>query len=183
MGVSLEAYIDEEEILEDESSVMTLDDVVFSGKTLQDYEDAFTHKLPSIPCSGQEILSAISDLANAYQLAYNCASKLIIVCAKAEKDFKVSRNKIVAQKIKELRDLTPGKSTKLPAKETIEAMAIEGSQELSNLISTLKKWEMVKDWFDSHVKKLAQMLMSAKDISYAINNADRAYDRAHASLR
>ena len=177
----MEAYIDEieEDEIEDESAIMTLDDVIFSRKTLQEYEDAFTYQLPPIPCTGQEILGAISNIANAYQLAYNCSSRLIVVCGKAEKDFKVKRNKVIGAKIAEIRLAAGGKATKLPSKETMEAMAIEGSQELSDLISSLKKWEMVKDWFDSHVKKLGQMLMSAKDISYAVHNADRMYSKGN----
>lgn len=177
----MEAYIEEEHdsINEEEDDVpLSIEDIYFGKRSLADYESEFTKRLPSIPCTGHEVLSAISGIANAYQVAYNCSARLTVICAKAEKDYKIKRNEMITAKISQIKTAA-GKPTKLPSRETIESMVFDESKELGILVSDFKKWEMIKEWFDSHVKKLGQMLSSAKDISYAVHNSERMYSKGN----
>lgn len=177
----MEGYIDNEDemvALDEEESPEDLV-LTFGNKPLSEYEAEFTIKLPAPPCSSHQVLQAISDLGNAYGVAYNCAARLIYICAKAEKDYKIKRTELVAEKIASLKEQG---AKKLPSKETIEAMVMAESDELEELVDSYKKWHVIKDWFDAHVKKLSQLMAAAKDISYGVNSVERVWDRTQASL-
>jgi hypothetical protein len=160
-----------------EEDIISLSDIDFAGKTLEEYEDMFTVTIPSLPCSSIEMGGAIVKLNNAYQVAYNCYNKLLVMCSRAESQYKGEKYRLCDEYISNAKaqGVTKGK---LPAIGTIEAIVTNNTKnkKLRNLMATFKKYSAVKEWFQEHKTKLEKSMMVGKELIYLVTSSDRVHN-------
>lgn len=156
---------------------LTLDDIEFDGKGLLEYEEEFTIKLPSLPCTSQQATQCLIDIGNAYQNAYNCYNKLLVLSNKAESQFKAMKYRLCNEYISKLRE---NKVTKLPAKETIETLVVNDDKniQLRLMLERFQIYEAIKEFFKNNKTKLENTMDIAKSISINTLSSDKIQNQS-----
>lgn len=165
---------DDESFEEIEEELLSAGDIEYAGKSLDQYEEEFTVKIPALPCTSIEMGNAISKLNNSYQIAYNCFNRLFVVCSKAEALYKAEKYSLCTKYISDLKAAGVAKG-KIPALATVEALVINNTKnkKLLRLLDTYKKYSWVKDWFEHHRNKLQTAMTIGSKLLYQTASSDR----------
>jgi hypothetical protein len=157
----------EEIVLEE----VDIDDIAYNEKTLSEWQDELTVKIPALPCEARLMQQSIIDIANKYQIAYNAFGILYIVCDKAENMFKAEKYKLVGEYLAECKT----RNVKPPSKESVEAIVInkDSNKRVRALLDRYQGYEMIKEFFEQHKTKLEKTMTVVREILYSVNGSNR----------
>lgn len=153
----------------------TLDDISYSGMSLNDWLEELTITIPPLPCSSQTITQLIIDLNNKYQTAYNCLSKLTVLTNSAERRFKAERDKAVSKKLEEY---TSKNITRTPAADKLELIVVNSDKKLKDLYELYQLYSTISEFFANHKNKLEKTFTLIEKVSYHISASDKAFGKA-----
>lgn len=153
----------------------TLDDISYSGMSLNDWLEELTITIPPLPCSSQTITQLIIDLNNKYQTAYNCLSKLTVLTNSAERRFKTERDKAVSKKLEEY---TSKNITRTPAADKLELIVVNSDKKLKDLYELYQLYSTISEFFANHKNKLEKTFTLIEKVSYHISASDKAFGKA-----
>lgn len=145
--------------------------IEYEDKSLFKWEEELTVKIPNIPCSLQEIQQSIVRLANQYQIAYNAFSIVMVLCSKAENEYKAEKYRLC----NEYSDVLARRGASKIGKDALEIAVLNNQKNirLKKLMERYKAYDGIKDFFESHKTKLEKTMLVCKDICYAVNNSSR----------
>jgi len=156
---------------------ISLDDITYQEKTLTDWADDLTVQMPSFPMNHQTIANVVIQLSNKYQIAYNAYNELYVMYSSLNKRLTDRKNAVIATKIEEYKE--KGVAGRMPGKEALEAIALNESS-TKQLNDSLKMCEIVKDFFEHNKNKLEKSQQLVLNISYAVNQSDRVWNKSGA---
>jgi len=154
---------------------VTLDDISFRDKTLTQWEDHFTVKMPPLPCSSEIMNQTIATLNNRFQDAFNCFIEFHIMNNDLARRLKDQSDKKISEKITEL--LSKGVK-KPPARETVATM-VSGDKTIRAYSLEIQKISTIKDFFEFHKDKLGRMMQLANSLSVNVGASDRMFHQSH----
>lgn len=173
----LEGVEDEDVIEVEELEEIDLSFISYEDKDLEEWEEALSVKLPSLPTTTQIMTQCLIDLSNKYQMAYNVYSKLSVIASRAENIFKAEKYRLCNVFITNAR--AKGVKT-LPAMDKIEMLIFNDklNERLRMMQQRHKAYNDLKGFFFDNKNKLEKVMALAKDISYSVNASDKIYQNA-----
>lgn len=159
---------EDQEVIELED--IDISHIEYEDKSLFQWEEELTVKLPNIPCSLQEVQQSIVRLANQYQIAYNAFSIIMVLCSKAENEYKAEKYRLC----NEYSDALARRGAKV-SKDAIEISVINNQKNirLKKLMERYKAYNEIKYFFEGHKTKLEKTMLVCKDILYSVNGSSR----------
>lgn len=152
-----------------------IDDIIYDDKSLLEWNESFTIRIPNLPCTSLEINQCLSTISSAYQDAYNAYINLQVMANKAENEFKSEKYRLVNLYMDSLR---AAKISKLPSKENAEIYVCnnDNNKKLKLMLDRFQAYEVIKDYFYDHKQKLERLIDIAKNISFSCNASEKAYN-------
>lgn len=171
MGEELEGYVGEEQ---EEEVPFDINTVTFRDKTLSDWEDMLTVRMPKMPATSNELSSVLATCNDKFQIAYNCYNDLIV----STKGVEITYNKALDAAVGAvIANLKAEGVNRMPSLETLQKAALSNNEELLDLKDRLEIYEVIKDWFERNTKKLGTVIKSVSDLLYHANHSDRMFGR------
>ena len=161
---------EENEKIEEVDEDIYLEDIVFDDKNLIEWEEDLTIILPSLPCTSFQITSALINLNNKYQIAYNNYNKLLVLASKAEKKFDNEKNKLISIKLKDYASKGVAKS---PTLDKLETIVLNDNTTLQDLYELSEMYSIIRDFFKNNKIKLENIMEIVRSISYSVNASDK----------
>lgn len=174
MGEELEGYIDKEEELAEEEEPFDINTVTFREKSLSDWENLLTVRMPKMPATSSELSTVLASLNDKFQIAYNCFNDLSVMTKGVEITFNRSLNAAVGAVMADLKDKGVGR---MPAMETLQKAALCDNDTLLELKDRLEIYEVIKTWFEQNTKKLGSVIKSTSDLLFHANHSDRMFNK------
>lgn len=150
----------------------SIDDIMFKGKTLSDWQDEFTITIPGVHVTNQEMQRNIILLNNKYHLAFNCYNELLISYGKIEQDFNIKRGTVIKELMTTMRNDGAGR---MPAKEVLAEMAISSNAQLKAIHQQLVLMDIIKIFFENNKVKLEKTMQLIINLSYMISASDKIH--------
>jgi hypothetical protein len=152
-----------------------MDDILFKGISLSDWEKDFTITIPNSNMTNLEMQRHISELNNKYHKAYNCYNELLVSYNKSEQIFNIKRGEAIKSLIDSMRADGVGK---MPAKEVLAEMALSANNDVKNKHQELMLLDIIKTFFENNKSKLEKTMQLLINLSYLINASDKIHNRS-----
>jgi hypothetical protein len=155
-----------QEVIEDIEleEIEGLDTIEYHGKSLDEWVTILTIDLPKLPCGAHEMGNAVISITNAYGKAYNAFNTLLVLCSKAENQYKAEKFRLIDVYLVDCKK----KNLKPPSKENVEIIVInqDKNKKVRMLMERYKIYDMIKSFFENNTKKLEKTLSAAKELLY-----------------
>jgi hypothetical protein len=150
----------------------SIDDIMFKGKTLTDWESEFTISIPGVHLTSQEMQKHIITLNNKYHLAYNCYNELLISHGKIEQDYNIKKGIAIKVLVDSMRADGAGR---LPAKDVLGEMVLSSNAQLKEAHQQLILMDIIKTFFENNKTKLEKTMQLIINLSYMISASDKMH--------
>jgi hypothetical protein len=150
----------------------SMEDILFKGKPLTEWEEVFTITVPNIHMTNQEMQKIIISLNNKYHLSYNCYNELLISYSKLQQDFEIKKGIAVRALVTTLRSDGAGR---IPGKDVLDNMAIASNIQLKNVHQQMMVIDIIKTFFENNKIKLEKSMQLVINLSYMISSSDRVH--------
>lgn len=156
-----------EEVVEDE---LTLDDISFRDKSLAEWEEELTVKMPALPTTSLAIQNTVVRLNNQYQIAYNCYNELMVLYTSTSKVYKRLLDIAIKEKV---IAFTAEGVKKFPSRDNLETICSEESNSVRLAYDNKVMYGLIRDFFENNKSKLEKSMALVLNVSWSTGQSDK----------